>query len=89
MTRTARGLFVVSALWIAACGGTGVDTSKLHSDCSSTACPSGQTCVSYYGIAGPAGPQFKSCEIPCSGAIKCPGTLTCVTIADGPGQVCD
>lgn len=53
-------------------------------------CAPGLTCVVYYGIAGPAGPQFTSCEIKCSttGKPPCPGGQNCVTIADGPGSVC-
>lgn len=52
-------------------------------------CATGLSCESYYGIAGPSGPQFKTCEIPCSapGAL-CPLGQSCVTVADGPGQVC-
>lgn len=60
-------------------------------DCSAedAVCASGTVCVAYFGIAGPQGPEFKSCEIPCShpGA-TCPLGQSCVTIADGPGQVC-
>jgi hypothetical protein len=44
--------------------------------------------VKYYGIAGPRGPQFSSCEIRCDGKEGCPTGLDCITIADGPGQVC-
>ncbi|HEU4614151.1 MAG TPA: hypothetical protein VFS15_18785 [Kofleriaceae bacterium] len=51
-------------------------------------CAQGLTCVSYYGIAGPRGPQFKSCEIKCQAQTDCPAGTKCVTIADGPGQVC-
>ena len=53
-------------------------------------CAAGLTCKRYRGIAGAAGPEFKSCEIPCSGkgSSTCPAGQTCVTIADGPGQVC-
>jgi uncharacterized protein YjbJ (UPF0337 family) len=52
-------------------------------------CVAGTTCKSYYGIAGPAGPEFKSCEVPCDRASKaCPAGSTCVTVADGPGSVC-
>ncbi len=55
------------------------------------ACPSGATCKTYYGFAGPSGPAFKSCEVPCgaaaSGAV-CPAGTACVTVADGPGAVC-
>lgn len=54
------------------------------------ACVAGATCVKYYGIAGPRGPQFTSCEIKCSPSGKpgCPTGKKCVTIADGPGSVC-
>ena len=52
------------------------------------ACGAGLTCVSYYGIAGARGPQFKSCEIRCERGGGCPDGLQCITIADGPGQVC-
>jgi hypothetical protein len=51
-------------------------------------CGKGLTCVSYYGIAGARGPQFKSCEIKCTADKACPAGHKCVTIADGPGQVC-
>ena len=60
-------------------------------DCSAdnAICADGTICLSYFGIAGPQGPEFKSCEIPCShpGA-SCPLGQSCLTIADGPGQVC-
>jgi hypothetical protein len=46
------------------------------------------SCVKYYGIAGPRGPEFKSCEIQCSAQIPCEGGRRCITVADGPGQVC-
>jgi len=53
------------------------------------ACVAPATCVSYYGIAGPRGPQFHSCEIKCTPKGKdCPADKKCVTIADGPGSVC-
>ena len=51
-------------------------------------CAEGLQCITYYGIAGPRGPEFKSCETPCAGGAKCPTGTTCTTIADGPGQVC-
>lgn len=52
-------------------------------------CGTGLSCESYYGIAGPSGPQFKTCEIPCSApGAMCPLGQACVTVADGPGQVC-
>jgi len=47
-------------------------------------------CVSYYGIAGARGPQFKTCEVKCDalGKTPCPDGKKCTTIADGPGSVC-
>jgi hypothetical protein len=57
--------------------------------CSATApCATGLNCTKYYGIAGPSGPAFESCEISCADGKACPGTTSCVTIADGPGMVC-
>jgi hypothetical protein len=50
------------------------------------ACATGLTCMKYYGIAGPSGPLFTSCEIACSDG--CPDGQQCITIADGPGEVC-
>jgi eight-cysteine-cluster-containing protein len=55
--------------------------------CPDGACADGLSCVSYYGIAGPSGPKFTSCETPCA-KDACPSGLRCVTIADGPGAVC-
>jgi hypothetical protein len=51
-------------------------------------CAPGLTCVSYYGFAGPRGPQFKTCEIRCKDDSVCPKGRTCVTVSDGPGRVC-
>ena len=69
-------------------GGGKVDLSKLGVACSpSGACDVG-TCVSYYGIAGKRGGEFKTCEITCKGGSGCPAGSSCRTIADGPGQVC-
>jgi hypothetical protein len=54
-------------------------------------CAQGLTCVSYYGIAGAKGPQFKTCEIKCDKDHEetvCPKGTHCATIADGPGSVC-
>jgi hypothetical protein len=56
--------------------------------CVDGACAKGLTCVEYYGIAGARGPKFSSCENPCDSGAACPPGLTCITIADGPGQVC-
>lgn len=67
----------------------GPTTTGLGEKCSADdACPTGQTCVTYYGIAGANGPAFKSCEIKCAGKGACPDGTACITIADGPGQVC-
>jgi len=61
-----------------------------HGSCSpkDTVCEAGTICVAYFGIAGAQGPQFRSCEIPCSGKNPCPRGQECVTVADGPGTVC-
>lgn len=59
--------------------------------CDGQACELPRQCVSYYGIAGPSGPLFHACEIPCDRAHEgggCPEGMRCVTIADGPGDVC-
>lgn len=59
--------------------------------CEGQPCESPRQCISYYGIAGPAGPLFRACEIPCSPELEnggCPDGMRCVTIADGPGDVC-
>lgn len=58
--------------------------------CATVLCQSPQVCLEYYGIAGASGPKFVSCEIPCGGVKKtaCPEDMRCVTIADGPGDVC-
>jgi hypothetical protein len=51
-------------------------------------CAPGLECIKFYGIAGPRGPQFKSCEIRCGADKMCPTGTACKTVADGPGQVC-
>ena len=59
--------------------------------CSDTEpCAPGLECVSYYGIAGPRGPKFQTCEIRCdkNKDTVCPPDKQCVTVADGPGKVC-
>lgn len=62
---------------------------ELHGACTdSRDCAGGATCVAYYGIAGPNGPEFKSCEIWCRRNEDCPEGTRCTTVADGPGQVC-
>lgn len=59
--------------------------------CGDKTCGAGEECISYYGVAGPAGPKFQECGIRCkagSGNGGCPEGKTCTTIADGPGPVC-
>ena len=56
--------------------------------CPAGGCASGLECIEYFGIAGPRGPKFTSCEIRCSADKPCAKPQKCVTIADGPGQVC-
>jgi eight-cysteine-cluster-containing protein len=56
--------------------------------CGTTTCKPGQECISYYGIAGPKGPKFESCEWRCGKDGSCPKGTKCVTVADGPGRVC-
>ncbi|MEO8706188.1 MAG: hypothetical protein ABI867_39525 [Kofleriaceae bacterium] len=66
-------------------GGAG----KLHDKCGTgDACAAPAKCEKYYGIAGPRGPEFKTCEIKCTKVTKCPAGTTCGIVADGPGQVC-
>ena len=61
----------------------------LHATCGTNdTCANGMKCMKYYGIAGPRGPEFKTCEVPCDKSTKCPTGTSCGTIADGPGQVC-
>ncbi len=52
------------------------------------ACAAGLTCLHYYGIAGPSGPEFATCEYPCKSDTDCPAEQACSLIADGPGNVC-
>ena len=56
--------------------------------CASGRCASGLTCLEFFGIAGPSGPKFTSCEIRCGADGECAGGQKCITIADGPGEVC-
>jgi eight-cysteine-cluster-containing protein len=70
----------------AATGGGG--GSAQGEPCKDGKCDAGLECVKYYGIAGARGPEFTSCEIRCLKKGTCPEGQECVTIADGPGQVC-
>ena len=69
-----------------------VDLNKLGSPCRSGACPSGLEPVTYCGFAGcgdGGSGQSCSCEIKCGqGTATCPSGTNCVTISDGPGDVC-
>ncbi len=57
--------------------------------CADGRCQPGLACVEYYGVAGPSGPRFTSCEIRCASPTdKCPRGQRCTTISDGPGRVC-
>lgn len=56
--------------------------------CENGKCADGLECIEYFGIAGPRGPKFTSCEIRCSKDQPCKKPQRCATIADGPGQVC-
>lgn len=59
--------------------------------CGDKTCAAGEQCISYYGVAGPAGPKFQECGIPCKQGKAndgCPEGKRCQTIADGPGPVC-
>ena len=59
--------------------------------CGDKTCAAGEQCISYYGIAGPRGPKFQECGIPCDPKQAdggCPEGKRCQTIADGPGPVC-
>lgn len=59
--------------------------------CEGQPCEAPRQCISYYGIAGPSGPMFHACEIRCEREVDdggCPDGMRCVTIADGPGDVC-
>jgi hypothetical protein len=73
-------------------GGAGADAgapSELNTPCASGTCPSGLTPVTFYGMAGDAGPQFCWCTIACEqDPGVCPAQTTCQNIADGPGLVC-
>ncbi len=55
-------------------------------DCSQgQQCAEGYSCVSYFGIAGN---EFKSCEIQCGKVSHCPVGQLCLSISDGPQNIC-
>ena len=65
-----------------------VEEPKAGAACGNATCAPDEQCIEYYGVAGPRGPKFQSCGIPCGPGGKCPEGRKCVTIADGPGPVC-
>ncbi|OQK17390.1 hypothetical protein AU255_05785 [Methyloprofundus sedimenti] len=70
------GPFIItSAVEIA---GVGEDCSKEQQ------CAEGYSCISYFGIAGN---ELKSCEISCENT-HCPIGQSCISIADGPQNIC-
>ena len=57
--------------------------------CPDLHCAKGLRCGQYYGVMGPRGPRFSSCEIRCARTTSaCPTGQHCTTISDGPGRVC-
>lgn len=66
-------------------------TSATTSNGCGRTCAPEEICRSFYGIAGPGGPLFQECVIPCQRGTPndgCPTGKKCITIADGPGDVC-
>ena len=71
-----------------AAGSAGVSIDDLGKPCVDGACPAGITPVTYCGFAG-CPPDLCSCEIPCDKDPNvCPAGTQCVTVSDGPGEVC-
>jgi hypothetical protein len=68
--------------------GAPVPTPGQGKACVDGKCATGLECIEYFGIAGARGPKFTSCEIRCSPDKPCTKPQRCITIADGPGQVC-
>src|SRR5262245_59762291 len=96
-----RLLMILTATFVAACSSSerrddnrvdeeSIDepTARQGEACSDMDCDDGLDCIEYYGVGGAQGPTFTSCEIPCSDSDGCPDGQSCITIADGPGQVC-
>src|SRR5688572_16255763 len=58
-------------------GGTGTGTGGGIGNggadpCAALLCKKPYKCVTYYGVAGPKGPEFASCEVRCKGDADCP-----------------
>ena len=91
MNRKLMGLFGLVALAaLGGANGNGCEPAPGQGEPCATgdACAAGLECLHYFGIAGPQGPEFTSCEIPCTGNGDCPTEQVCTLIADGPGNVC-
>ncbi|MBE7452036.1 MAG: hypothetical protein HS111_25060 [Kofleriaceae bacterium] len=56
--------------------------------CPDRRCAAGLACVEDYGSDGPIGPTVTACEVRCGKGGRCPDGQSCITIADGPGEVC-
>ncbi|MDB4966536.1 MAG: hypothetical protein JWN44_2225 [Myxococcales bacterium] len=83
-----RALSVI-ALFLLACATTGAAKPKQGEPCDANGkCAQSLTCVRYYGVAGARGPAMTSCEIRCGENGSCPKGQACISVADGPGQVC-
>ena len=66
-----------------------LELDELNTPCVDGTCPSALTPIKFYGVAGPAGPEFCWCSLRCSlSADACPDGTHCQTIPDGPGDVC-
>jgi hypothetical protein len=63
---------------------------SLNSTCpDNDECPAGLEPVTFYGVAGPQGPEFCWCSIRCADDPNvCPNATRCTTLADGPSDIC-
>ncbi len=68
---------------------TSIAPAPEQATCGGKVCAEGTECIEYYGIAGKRGGLLHSCEIRCMSDAQCPTAKPkCLTLADGPGQVC-
>jgi len=59
--------------------------------CGGRYCAEGEECLRYYGVAGTEGPMLHVCGIRCEmgpDGGRCPTGMNCISIADGPGPIC-
>jgi len=89
----ACGCLSGSCQWSSPSGAAPVDATKgdlgaTSSPCAELLCSPPAQCIEYYGIAGPNGNKYASCEVKCTVDGTCPEGMRCITIADGPGRVC-